>query len=589
MRVWVTIVVFILFSAPLVVGQRWVDDVSESGDVLTLSEAVEYTTDGVKQLNLFDDPQSAKALFERAILSDSTYAPARYSLAQLLMYSTPDSALIHAKVAYLQDTLNPRYLAAYAQSEISNEGYEQAQDLFEKLIELQPRDINAYRVLALLYSQYQRGEDAVSLLDSAAVRVGYNPYLANLKRQILISSGQYERALEEANAIAEEMPYSIDGHLALAELYRSAKQDSMARESYKRAMEIDSMSLETLIAVADFNLNTERNYSNYFKTLRLILKSKDMALDGKLTLIKELMSDRDLYRRESIAIGALITTLVIEHPHDESVVEIQAQHLVSMGMIDEALAVFKNRLSDEPPVINYYRSVIDIERYKERIDSVEYYINAAILEFPEEDSFKYELAYQLSANKRYDEAIELYKERLEGASDTVRSSLWGTIGDLYHQIAIESQGDKRAFKRSIKSCYAAYDMALELYPENEMVLNNYAYFLCEYGGDLKRALEMSKLSVEIDGSNPTFIDTYAWLLYRLGRYEEAKVEMRRAVSLDTTQNGEIALHYGAILAALGESTMAAYYWDKALEWGVPSEVVEASKAVAAELNKGVKK
>ena len=49
---------------------------------------------------------------------------------------------------------------------------------------------------------------------------------------------------------------------------------------------------------------------------------------------------------------------------------------------------------------------------------------------------------------------------------------------------------------------------------------------------------MTEKAIRLSPNNPTYLDTYAWVLYQLGRYEEARTPMRQAVSLDRTGNKE---------------------------------------------------
>ena len=57
----------------------------------------------------------------------------------------------------------------------------------------------------------------------------------------------------------------------------------------------------------------------------------------------------------------------------------------------------------------------------------------------------------------------------------------------------------------------------------------------------------------------------------MGRSEEAKRVMLRALSLDGQRDPDILAHYGDILWALGEKFMAETYWQKAVERGYDSE------------------
>ena len=92
--------------------------------------------------------------------------------------------------------------------------------------------------------------------------------------------------------------------------------------------------------------------------------------------------------------------------------------------------------------------------------------------------------------------------------------------------------------------------------------------------NLDKALEMVERALELSANNPTFLDTKAWVLYKLGRYAEAKKVMQYAISLDRSKSPEYALHYGDILHALGEEFMAKTYWRKALERGADKEEIE---------------
>ncbi len=588
MKRWFSLVVVLLFSLPFVVGQGAVDDVSESGDSLRYDRAVELTTDGVRELFMRSDAEAAYALFSEAIASDSTYAPAKYSIAELLMLSTPEIAVKYAAEAYASDTTNHWYLNRYAQSMISAGRYAQSRILFERLLELRPLDLNAYRVLALLYQQDSQLDRAIQLLDTAELRVGYNPYLMSIKRQLLLTTNQTERAIEEAQVIVANSPNMAEGRVALAELYGDIGRDSLAEAEYRAAMLIDSTRIESLISMGNYQQKRGQTIA-YMQTLQRLMRSADFELRGKIGLIEEVMSNRALYQANRMYVNSLITTLLIVHPNNSDVVRLQIKHLIAMGMLEEAASVAKSRIDDEPLQEEYYRYVVDIERYMGRVDSVSLYLKRAVDRMPNNSTYRLELAYMFVEQHRYDVSIEMFKREAEGATDSLQSTIWGTIGDIEHQrrlYSLERDSMKmedlslRKAKGVMRQVYKYYDKALALNMDNPLVLNNYSYFMSEYGGDLDRALEMAKRANELVGGNPTYIDTYGWVLYRLGHYEEAKVQMRRAISLDRTNNYEIALHYGEILWVLGEATMAEFYWSKSLQWGASEVQVERSRSRA---------
>ena len=129
-------------------------------------------------------------------------------------------------------------------------------------------------------------------------------------------------------------------------------------------------------------------------------------------------------------------------------------------------------------------------------------------------------------------------------------------------------------RKQMARCYDCYDKALALHAENASVLNNYAYFLSLEERDLERALQMAERATALAANNPTFLDTRAWVLHKLDRNDEAKRIMRQAISLDATNSADLQLHYGDILAALGERFMAEVYWRKALDNGYDKPSIE---------------
>ena len=59
-------------------------------------------------------------------------------------------------------------------------------------------------------------------------------------------------------------------------------------------------------------------------------------------------------------------------------------------------------------------------------------------------------------------------------------------------------------------------------PNNVQTLNNYAYHLSTRGVQLQRAVKLAQRATEIEPHNTIYLDTYAWALYKAGKYAEAK-------------------------------------------------------------------
>lgn len=189
-----------------------------------------------------------------------------------------------------------------------------------------------------------------------------------------------------------------------------------------------------------------------------------------------------------------------------------------------------------------------------------HYLDIAINRNPSDEDFYFRKGYELLKEGREKEAKSLFRKIVKIAdSDEIRSVAYATLGD--------SESNP---KRSAKY----YRKALEYNPQNARALNNWAYYMCEGGGDLEEALELSMAACELEPKNATYLDTKAWILFKLGRLSEAKKIMRQAISLDTSGDSTLLLHYGDILAAEGEVFMAELYYKRALEAGEEPAVIE---------------
>lgn len=553
----------------------------------TLSPLWHYT-EGIKEYLIRGDTTAAERRFEAAVAADSTYAPAYYALATLKLQRNGTGAAELARRAHELDTADKWYLRFLGQALVVDGRYGEALGVYRRLCATESRNPDNYRLLALLHEQQDDPRSAIAVLDSAEVLFGKIPQLLVHKRRLLIADRQYERALREAQALVDAAPYEPENRVVLAEVYAITGRDSLARDEFRKALELDSTNLSTLVSMADY-FNRKRDYPAYMNISRLIFARDELPLEEKVRIFRQFTGDLRFYREFYPYINTLAVTLATRYPDRPEVVRLYGEHLIASGETEQALAWYKRHLADVPPDREVYTMVVDIESYLRRPDSVDRYLARALADFPDDAELRLRKAHSLAFAHRYDESAKAYREALRYVgTDSLRSAVWGFIGDMYQQQGMgDSPTTERAFerggsmwKRFMRMSYEAYDRALKLDRNNVAVLNNYAYFLSLEGRDLERALEMSGRAVALTDNNPTYLDTHAWVLFRLGRLEEAKKYMQQAVSLDGQQSPELQVHYGDILAALGERFMARTYWERAQRNGYdPDEIARRMAAL----------
>lgn len=110
---------------------------------------------------------------------------------------------------------------------------------------------------------------------------------------------------------------------------------------------------------------------------------------------------------------------------------------------------------------------------------------------------------------------------------------------------------------------------LALDPENAEAMNALGYSLADRTDRYAEALALIQRALLIRPQEPAFIDSLGWVQYRLQNYEEAVIQLRRALAL--FENDEVAAHLGEVLWVQGERAEALEVWNKALELVPDSE------------------
>ena len=597
-----SIAITLVFIAPLTYASALnTQPEEEAGDTvqkpqLVIPDSLRATykyTDALKALVIHNDTVKGLPLLREALDIDSTYAPAHYELASYYVEKDAKRAIAHARKAYEQDTTSRWYMGLYGQSLAIAGEVGDALPIYRKLIEVDKNNPDHYRILAILYQQHQQPYSAIATLDSAEVRFGKIAHLSSLKRMLLIRTNQTDKAIEEAKQAVEEAPYEVENIISLGYTYASAGRDSLARVTLQQAIKMDSTSIDALTTYADF-CSRQNDVKGYLSTLKRLMAQPTYPVEQKSDICKKITSDRNFYGNNYSLIGSILHSFVIHHPDDKRAIDIYGDHLLAGGEFDAALDFFKLQLGSEPPQMDYYMAVIDLEDYLQHPDSVDRYVQQAMECFPDNPTLHIRKANRLYIKGNLQGAIDSFHQSMALAkNDTLIGELWGYIGDTYHAMAERRQALDKAnikrdtaaypvklkYKKAMQLCFDAYEKSLSLYADNAMTLNNYAYFLSEENQQLEKALTMSSRAIILEGNNATYLDTHAWVLYKLGRYDEARNVMRKALMLDTTGSDALLMHYGDILFALKELFMAETYWQKALEAGADPKEIEQRMAL----------
>ena len=533
-----------------------VDHPTITSDEVTQSDSCSLSRrhhEAVKSLTVWRDTVRAERLWREIIAEEGDYAPALYNLSKLNTVSYYESLRL-AERAYNADTTNKWYCDNYAMLLFGCDDLDKALAMFKHLLTLDSHQPSTYYYISYIYGEKNQPYSAIAILDSAEMRIGRNAYLDKVRLQMLIQTHQFDQAISVGRRVVEDNPYDVEARLQLAATYERTHRDSLARAAYEEAYLVDTMRLESIVELLDYHLRNN-NVAEQFRFEEKILTSERIPINVKVERVESFM-DGDFYRDNFFRVGGLISALVKHYPTDRDVVRLNTLHLCHAGMLPEAQEYMRSHTYDEDTTPDDFSLLVAIDTALEDEESLYSDIEHGLELFPDEVSLisMYATIHYYSDDAKG--AIRILSnatKRLKSSEDL--SLCWGRIGDLYHEL----ENDNKAFK--------AYRKALDYNPDNVEVLNNYAYYLSLRDEELEKALSMSLLATTLESDNYNYIDTYAWVLHRLGRNAEAKKFMRHALML--SQHGEASLlaHYGDILWALGEKFMAETYWQKAVDAG----------------------
>ena len=312
-----------------------------------------------------------------------------------------------------------------------------------------------------------------------------------LARALLLSGKNEEAVSYLAHMIGDQINPSSDSRLELALAYMSSDRldDALGQVSQILLERNSEYSALRLMAIINFRLE---HYDSASKDFNELLEKDMFRMDSLFYLAR--ISEQKSNFSDALKYYSMVTSGVNTVYSQRKVVSL----LLSMNQISEA----KNHLKDfgqkHPKYMNEMLQIesnlySELDEYEEALVLSE----KLVLYYPKNTGFQLKRASLLLELDRKNEALEAY-------STIVKNS-----------------------------------------PRDPNALNAYGYVLTNYSNNYKKAYKLIKKAIKLDPDNPAIIDSYGWILYRMGKYEEAEEELNKAYQL--YKDPEIAFHLIKVL------------------------------------------
>jgi tetratricopeptide (TPR) repeat protein len=509
--------------------------------------------DGQRFLML-EDFDRAYFYFQKAREISPNSAAINFKIAELLLRANRvDDAVEYGMQAVKTDPDNKYYNLVMAEVYSKQGQPQKAAEILENLMANSDENQNYILDLASLYLTSGDFDNALNALDRAEDYYGIAEQLTIQKQRIYLRKNDLKSAITEGEKLIEAHPGNSQYVLNLVEiLFNNGRID--------QAIDLIDQSLNNYpnqpdLQIASYALFKEKgDIDKSEEFIKMAFSNPDLEGRVKAEAFSDILKELKTVRRDAL-LDELEKYLLDIHPNDADVLTIIGDRFLFNNNKKEALKLYKNALQISPTNDQVLQGVITLMfEFGMEYAQIENYTTIAVDEFPERADFWFFDGTSKLAQKKGEEAESSFVRALEvngGKNKQLELLVKASLGDTFH------------LNGKSKEAFEAYQEVLQARPDDEHVLNNYAYYLSLKKQDLEKAKEMSGRLVKKFPTNSTYLDTHAWVLFQLRDYENAKIYIERALENEEKPSGVMLEHYGDILYHLGKRSEAISFWKKA--------------------------
>jgi tetratricopeptide (TPR) repeat protein len=513
---------------------------------------------------LLGNTEDAIRLFKKCLQIDPNNAAASYELCIIaLNINDFQNAEMYGRKAYTINPENEWYAIIFVEALQRNKKPGEAVKIYQKLIKTFPDRSDIYYDFADCYLRMNKPTEAIEVYNELEKKIGVNAELSLQKEKVFVRLGKLEKAVEEINKLIATAPQEAKYYGILAELYAANNMDNEAVDTYQRALKMDPDNAYINLSFSEY-YRQKRDYAKGFVYLEKAFNAEDLDIDSKVKILLSyyVVSEKSEELKQQSLI--LCDMLVKQHPKEAKAYTVAGDFYYRDKKLEKSKEYFTKAVELDKSKYVIWNQLLIIESELQQFSEMIKHGKEAVELFPNEPTVYLLLGIAYLQEKNPTEALVVLNQGKNMIIDNkpLLGQFYANIGDAYYRTKEMELSDQ------------AYEEALKINPNDTYVLNNYAYYLSLRNVKLDRAEEMSKKSNEIERDNASYNDTYAWILYGLGKYEEAKLWLEKAISNGAANNAVILEHLGDVQYKLNNADIALDYWIKAKKAGTGSDHLE---------------
>jgi pentatricopeptide repeat protein len=501
--------------------------------------------------------QYAQALtyFTEVLKIDPNNAAANYNIAQImLVMAMYEKGVPYAQKAIKLDKENIWYRLILTNLYLENKQLKQAIEAQESLVADFPNYLDGYNQLLNFYLQAKTFDKAISLCNEMEKKFALGDEIVFRKIKIYKFMGKQKDAVHEMKRLTELRPTKIEYKELLAETYKEAGMNEKSYEVLQEILQAEPTNGYALIATMQYYEDKGEHIKAEEYTHKLFEKS-DLPIETKIQVLSnQLLKNRNKPQNLTHFLEYALK-LEVQNPDNAPLITLIGDFYSILDSLAQSRTYYKKSLHINENNVRVWQALIDVSMRSKNYTLVKEDSDSALDLFPNDPDFIFCNGIACYNLKKYENGIKILEKGVKVSKNIPERivDMYSMLGDMYNATKQYQKSDD------------AYDEVLKVDPKNVIVLNNYAYYLSLRKEKLDKAAEMAKKAVELSPT-PNNMDTYGWVLYKQGKYEDAETWLKKAI--DTGKISSVVYeHYGDVLSKLNRKTEAVKYWRIALEKG----------------------
>lgn len=424
----------------------------------------------------------------------------------------------------------------------------------------------AYNYADLLYQQGDTASirRAIQIYTDLERSQGYNLGLTSQKVRAYITLRDTVSAIGELKENILRSPKNPESRLYAGDVYMVIGMPDSAFIQYTTALDMDSTNGVSYHKLAEY-YQSKGDSAAYDREVFNALSQGNLEVQEKIELMKGYVQNLYTDEQQRPRIEKLFEVLTELHPLEPDIRDLYSVYLAVVGNYQQSAEQTAVSVGLNPSEITNWNRLISLYLTLNESGKAVGAGNDAIHYFPDNAALKLLVSSGYLMAEKTDSAIFLLNEALEETDPgdmEMLSDIETTLADAYYKM---EQKD---------SAFVHYDIALKYNPANILAMNNCAYFMACEGKDLDRAEKLSFTTLRDNGDNPVYLDTYAWILFKKKKFEDAKLYIDKTLELDPEPSSEVLEHAGDIYFMNLMPLEALEYWKEALELAPDNELLK---------------